>query len=473
MAGPIQFGGLASGLDTKAIIKALVQAEATPIVLLEKQKAGEKQKITQLGTLEGHLKALAKKAQDFASLSGLKATQVNASKEGVAAFNVTGSPASGNYTLDVQQLASADRWAFDGVASPTADLGSGSLSFEYAGTAYSVDFSSGGSLNALAAAITDETDGAVDAKVINTGTGSSPSWQLVLSGKDTGADNAITGIDAGSIAGLGGATQISAAANAVVVVDGLTIQRSTNTFADVIEGLEITLESAGQGPMQVSVGLDQDGMVDRLKEFIDGYNKVIEFINKQSSYSEESGQGGALFGDPALRTIASNLRQAIFSPEVVNGSSAYGSLGMLGIQLQSDGTLQMNESKVKEMLAADTDAFIDFFVDLDGFNNGGAEKGTAAYYQDTTDNRGFFMVLAKSIDKMLDSQTASNGQTYKGLLGARKESLETKVKSIDKNIEQLEMRLEAFEANLVLRFTALEKLLSGMQSQGAFLAQFG
>jgi len=470
--GPIQFGGLASGLDTQAIIAALVNAESTPIAQLASQKTTANNKISLLGTFEGHLKSLQTLAASLSTLGGLQSTKVTANSEGTASFLAKGTPLPGSYSLVVQALAATDRYAFAGVSSALTDLGEGTVDFTYDGQAYSVAVAAdASSLNEIAAAINTQAGAAVTASVINAGTSSSPSYQLVIAGKQSGADFAITGLDASSIAGMGAATQITVAANAEFEIDGLAIQRSSNTFSDVVDGLEITLESVSATPVQVSVGVDTDGIKEKLASFVEAYNKVIDFVNGQSKFSEEGGPSGALFGDPALRTVTTQLSSALYGASSTDSTSGFGQLGLVGIELNTDGTLKINDTKLNAKMAEDIDAFVDFFADLDGFNNGGAAKGTAGYYQDTTADKGLFMTLSKTIDRMLDSQDIGSGNTYKGLLAGRKESLQALIKNLDKRTEELEARLVTFEANLVQRFTALEKLMAGLQSQGAFIAQ--
>ena len=70
MVGGISFGGLGSGLDTGAIIDALLKLESQPIKILEGRKALEQKKIDLLGTLKGHIDALRDKARDMGTLAG-------------------------------------------------------------------------------------------------------------------------------------------------------------------------------------------------------------------------------------------------------------------------------------------------------------------------------------------------------------------------------------------------------------------
>jgi len=58
-----------------------------------------------------------------------------------------------------------------------------------------------------------------------------------------------------------------------------------------------------------------------------------------------------------------------------------------------------------------------------------------------------------------------------GLLASSKTSTEATVSRIDDRIEQLEMRLVKKEETMRAKFTALETLISGMNSQSDFLTQ--
>ena len=75
----ISFGGIASGLDTNAIINALVQSESIPIHQLQAKKSVQQSKLDLIGTFKGHLKALQEKANKLSKLSDFLAFKVNSS----------------------------------------------------------------------------------------------------------------------------------------------------------------------------------------------------------------------------------------------------------------------------------------------------------------------------------------------------------------------------------------------------------
>jgi flagellar hook-associated protein 2 len=471
MSGPISFGGLASGLDTGAIIQALVQAESFPIGLLQTQRNGEQAKLGALNQFEGLVKALQKRAEELSSASGFLANTVTPSQEGIASFTTSGGALAGSYTLEVEQLASASRYAFEAVTDKSADLGGGSVSFDLGGTSYEVEVFAGDDLDDLAAAINEQAGSAVRASVINTSASSTPSYTLVLESRETGLEQSIQNLSVDFGGTIDVDQQLSPGQDARIVLNGLTIERSSNEFGDVIEGLSLTAESLTEAdqPITFSVGIDDEKILETLQGFATAYNAVHSFINGQSTYSEEDGAGGVLFGDSALRTVRSALSSTLFDPSLIDATSSFGSLGLVGIKVGVDGTMTVDEAKVKEKLGEDPEAFADFFVDLDGFDNGGAVNGTAAQYQDTTTDTGLFTKLAKELARLLDDQTTASGTKLSGLLNARKEGINKTISSIDQRIEGLEFRLEGFEAQLVSQFAALEESLAGLQSQQAFL----
>lgn len=457
--GGIQLGGLASGLDTGAIIDAILAAEGRSLRAVENRKKDEQQKLTLLGTFQGLVDKLRDKARDLQSASKFFAHKLSVGEEGVATFTLSGSAEAGAHTLEVLSLASADRWAFAGVADPEAVLGAGTIDFTYGATPYSVTVAAGSDLNDVAAAINSAAGADVTATVVNVGTSSAPSYQLVLAGDDSGADFAITGLSS-SVAGLSGATQVSTAANAQVVIDGLTVERSTNLFSDVLPGVSFTVSRLTQpgASLSFTVDLDPSGIKTNIQEFVDAYNEVIDFVNQQNTFSLEEGAGGELFGDGALDSVRTTLRRALFAVDldtVVADSEGYSTLGLIGIDLQGDGKLEIDDEELEAKLNGNLELFSDFF----------RRVGVAADHGDD----GLFGRVDGMLDDLLDASTAPNGRKVDGLINARKATIGRQIKDYDDEIERLELRLEKLEESLVQKFATLERLMSGLQSQQAFL----
>jgi flagellar hook-associated protein 2 len=475
MFGPIQFGGLASGLDTSAIIDALVGAQRRPIQLLEAEKAEEKAKLDELGSLEKLVDTLRDKAKDLSSLSGFLAHKVTASEEGAIDFTLSGDAPAGSHEISVVSLAKADSLAFDAQAdADTTELGAGTISFDYDGTSYSIDISQAAStLNGIASAINGESEGEVEASVVNVGTEQTPSYRLVLSGQDTGTDFAVQNLSVTGTA-LGTQEALTTASNAEVTVNGLSVQRSGNLFDGVLDGISMSIVGAQEGEtISFSVEPDVEGVQANLQEFVDAYNEVIGFIDDQSDYDEDSGAGGELFGDSVLQTLRRTLQRALFNVDtavVQADTEGYSTLGLIGVDVDTDGRLSIDEDELSSKLTGDLDAFADLFVDTDGFDNGGAAEGTLDYYVDTTTDSGLFETMWREIDRIVDSTVSTGGDTLKGLFGRRKDTFNANISRADDQIEALEGRLERFEADLIQRYAALEETMASLNAQQSYVA---
>lgn len=491
MAGGITVGGLGSGLDTQAIIQALLNVERIPINQLEAKKAAAQKKIDLLGTFKTQVQALRDKAADLGNLSKFSSFKVTPSIESAATFSASGTAIAGSHSLLVQSLSQSDRWAFDAVADPAVALSPAdgeTVSFTANGTNYSVGLTAAASsLNDIAAAINTTAGADVTASVVNAGTTAAPSWKLVVASKESGKDfrisnlaSTVTGL---TIDGTGPAVDgsplsrnnIVVGSNAVALVDGLTVERDDNDFSDVVEGVSIQLTEADPSTtVTFTVEPDKEAIKGRIQEFIDAYNSVRTFIKQQSTYDPEAGPGGALFGDSVLRTVQRTLNGALFNQTTaqVNADTlGYGTLRLVGIETNSDGTLKIDPTVFDDKIDANLDAFTDLFVDRDGFNNGGAAVGTPAYYVDTTTDSGLGATLSRAIDAVVKSYQSTGGSFSDGVFDARTKSINETIRSYTDQIARNEARVERLGDQLTARFAALESLMGQLQSQGQFLDQ--
>jgi flagellar hook-associated protein 2 len=485
----ISFGGLASGINSGQIIDQLVKLESLPIDKLQAEKKGEQEKLKAIGDFKTLVKDLQKQAKTLSTLSDFLTFTVTPSQEGVASFAATGSAAAGAHTLSVTKLAAIDRWAFNGVATSTADLATGAgqtVSFTVGGTAYSIDVAQdGSSLEDIAAAINQEAGADVTASVVNAGTETAPSWKLVLTSDESGSDHRITGI-ASTIGGLtidatgpdASGTALSAnnlvvGSNATAVIDGLTVERTSNDFNNVLPGVSITVQSADPATtIHFSVEADDTAIKKKLQGFVDAYNKVITFANDQSKYSKEEGPGGKLFGDSLLSSVRKSLTTALFDVPIatVQGDlEGYSTLGLVGIKTIDDGTLQIDSATLDDKLSENLESLANLFVDSDGFSNGGAAVNTPEYYVDVTPDSGLAATLDREIDRLFKTFTNSSGNVFKGIFDSRNEAINRKIKDIDKSIESKQYYIEQFQQNLIAKFAKLEDVLGGLNAQGAAL----
>jgi len=471
----ITFSGLGSGIDTASLVERLVQLEGLRKAQLESKKeiAQDKQKaISKLQTL---VKALQSQAEGMSQSSEFLKLKGAASREGVLSFDVSSNAVQGSHSIEIQQLAAYDRWAFDAVGDPDVDLAGASgesITFTAGGTNYSVAIDpSTSSLKEIASAINTAASADVSASVVNVGTTATPSWKLVVASKESGAAGRVTGLTS-TIAGLtidgtspvpGSGTPVSTnnltvGTNAKALVDGLLVERDTNEFEGVIEGFSFTAQSADVGnPVDVSIEPDNAAIKSALKAFTEAYNEVVKFVNEQNTYSKDGGAGGALFGDSAVSIVRSKIRDSLFAvnlADVQADTEGYSTLGLVGIEVEKDGTLSIDDAKLDEKITANLGALAALFTDDDG--EAGVDTGVAAK-------------LEAAIAALVDRGVGPNGEGLKSLFGAKDESLTRMISELDDRIAEEESRLDKYEETMRLRFANLENVMAQLNSQSSAL----
>lgn len=499
----ISFSGLGSGLDTNAIVRQLVAIERLPIQTLQSRRGTEQRRLDLVGQLGDLVKTLQNRADDLSTPEKFFAFTASISDENAAGVTTNSLAEEGTHTLDVQRLAAIDRWAFDAVASRDVNLTSEAneqISFKVGTTDYTLTVDpDNSSLDQLAGQIEDMTGGDVDASVVNTGTESSPSYQLVLASDASGEEGRITDIFSNiGQTGAGGdspltiaysapdtegnatsANNITVGNDALAVINGLTVRRSTNSFSDVLVGITIDVRALTEsGEATITIDPDRAAVRSQIDSFVNAYNEVVDFINQQNTFTPGEGEdagttGGLLFGDSLLGNVRRSIRSALFDvdPSVVAADTeGFSTLTLVGIQQDRDGKLSVDSTTFDEKFTENLPALMDLFADTDGFDNGGAEPNTPEYYQDTTADGGLMNQLSRAIDQMFGVLDANEDITVQGIFDVREDAINATIERYDEQITRREDRLETYEETLILRFARLEELMGGLNAQGAALA---
>jgi flagellar hook-associated protein 2 len=447
MASPITFGGLASGLDTKAIIAALVAVEGRKVDFLKSSKSAYQKKVgalDELGTKLSKLKDALEKLADR-DLFVARKSSLSDGGEDVLSASVQGDAAVGTYSIAVTGLAQSSFLRSAGQADANASLGlGGSFSIQVGSTTTNVTIdSSNDSLNGMRDAIND-ADAEVQASVVFDGT----DYHLELRGRETGLANAVTLLaePQGGSGPVLNVAQVRAAADAQFSIDGQAYTSPTNNVTGAIQGVTLQLlddQAVGAAPVQLTVVDDFEGVKEQLQGFVDAYNDVIKFMNDQQR-ARSSGDEGVkpLAGESTLRSIR-NAFTSILATQIA-GAEYYPSLGTLGIKTTSDGTLKLDAVKLEEAVGEDLDEVVQMFTDA---------------------TQGVGVKLLAAVEQRTDS--------VDGILKLRKDAFQETMRSLDRRIARAEDSLEVFEASLVRRFSQYEQLIGSLQAQGQSLGTFG
>jgi flagellar hook-associated protein 2 len=441
LASPITFGGLASGLDTKAIIAALVGVEGQKVTLLQNQQSAFKDKVSAFDSLLGKLNALQTALGKIADPNQFLAFAAHVSSGGDSFFTATpqGSARAGTYQIAVSAIAQSTFLRSAGAADANASLGlSGDLVLHVGttDTTIAVD-ATNDSLFGVRDAI-NKSGAAVDATVVFDGT----QYHLELRGRDTGLANAASVTSEPTAAAGGtalGLTQLRAASDAAFTVDGQSYTSASNTVNGAIEGVSLQLlegQVTGASPIQLSITESVDKIQQQISDFVSAYNSVVSYMNDQSAPRTASTDPiKPLSGESAL----SSLRLAFGSvlSSATDFTTRYTTLSSIGIASQNDGTLAFDTTKFQDAIGKDVD-------------------GVRSLLTDATQGLG---------KKMLDAVKLRTDPAV-GLFQSRENALNEQISGLDKRIRLQQDDLSRYEDSLVQKFAAYETLIGQLKAQG-------
>ncbi|MCB9884185.1 MAG: flagellar filament capping protein FliD [Planctomycetes bacterium] len=449
----ISFGGLASGLDTKAIISALVAVEQRPITQLQAKKTSLTKQKSLFGDLKGLLDKLTTAAKALKSTTEFLAMKATSSDEDVLKASASSSATPGSYTFTVERLATGQVNATTGSASATAAVAAVGFEFtlDVGGNQVPITTDDPPTLQGIANQI-NAAGQAVRAQVIDTGNqanGGANRYQLVLSATEIGSAGGFSlSIDPGEdptaiafVNDLSAGVKSDAQDAKIVLNGGIEVYRSSNTVSDLFNGLTLDLKATSTTPVTVTVSTDAEETSKKVEAFVEAYNKVVDFMAEQNKVSEEGKASGPLFGDVTLRSIRSSLRNIVGGQVETTGNEAYQLFSQIGITSDRDGKLTFNKSKFEEALGTDENAVANIFTDA---------------------TNGISTRLETQIDLYTDS--------VDGLIKARSDGFDRQVKNTTDRIDQAERRLELYQKQLEVKYANLESLLSKLQGQGSGLS---
>lgn len=361
--------GAGSGIDTLNLVKQLTEIERAPKAnrLDTKENTLEAQ-ISGYGTLKSSLAAFQDLLGPLADPDTFNARAASfPDTDVITPVSLDANAQIGSYQIEVLSVAQAQSLAGGAVADKDAQLSStGSMTIQFGEWAYdgndtptsfaqndsraalTIEVEATDTLQDIADKINEEESG-VQANVLQV----DGQYQLLLT-PPSGASNALqVTVDDASLADFEfnattqGMTETQQAQDAELKVNGLSVFRDTNDIEDVITGFEFTLNKASPGDkLSFSVTEDKSTAEQAVRDFVEGYNVLLESINAlTSSESDESGEdsvAGQLSNDPTTKSILSEIRSVISS--TISGiESGYNALTNVGIRTELDGTLAIDE----------------------------------------------------------------------------------------------------------------------------------
>jgi flagellar hook-associated protein 2 len=361
MAVPLfNIGGLASGLDTSAIIDSILKVERSPIDTLETRKYNHQLEDNAWSMINTRYSAIRSALNDLDTVSELNGFALGtSSNESAVSVTVTGAASAGTTSFTVDQLATNHQLASSTTfAASDALVGPGDFVITVDGTDHTITTNSDTTLSQLASEI-NGLDIGVSASVISI---DGSTYKLTLSSDETGDANTFT--TSGSVASLATMDLLQQGVDAEVTLgsgaSALTLSRSSNKITDLIAGATIELKSTTTTAVSITTQRDVDGTVSAISKLMDEVNSALEIIAQATKYSPDDDTAAPLVGNSTARSLAIDLRSAISA--TLKSGATYPIAASVGIQLNRDGTFDVDESKLRQALEADFDAVVDLLV---------------------------------------------------------------------------------------------------------------
>lgn len=459
MAALINFSGIASGIDSASLIKALLNRErAARVAPLEDRITSLEERNSVFDELTNLLEKLKSAADGFRSINGSvlakNATSADETKVTALAEN---SATNGTYSVTVSQLARNATSSFNDRFSATTSVINSSINNGASSANRTVTVTTGtGTETETVGIVIDNTttisdfvddfnaaSSKTEASLVNVGTSSSPSYAVVFTSINPGTEKGQLAVSVGSeiqTAGAGAftASTLNQAQNATLSVSGINgnITRSSNQISDILPGL--TLNLVATGSTTVTIGDDPETTLSAVQDFVDAYNEIVKFIKendlitRQEDGEEVSNVFGPLAEESLDESILSSLREALIDAGQSGGTVNI--LADLGITTARDGTLDFDQETFKTALVSDPESTREITQTLG--ENLAAVNGTIAQYT--------------RFGGLIDNTQSLNTQH---------------ISDLQDRIEQVELSLIRQEEDLTKRFARLESLIGQLSSQ--------
>ncbi len=379
----IQSLGVGSGIDTGNMVRQLTEIErSAPQQRIDTKRELTETKISDYGLMNSALSTLQAAADILVEPEGLfSKTASFTDSDALSPSSLSTEVPAGIYNFEVEQIASAQAMAFAEFASTSAEVGEGTLTFNFGNWTRDVDDldtdldtteplsftqdtdhesatitidAENNSLEGLKDAIND-ADMGVTASIVHTGTG----YKLSILA-ESGANNElqIVATESGD-PGLANfkfdetvpSVETQIGQDALIAINGLQVSRSSNTVDDIVNGLTLDIYKADPGQtMTVTVEDDKEFAAQNIRDFVTAYNTFLEALDPlfgTREVEDEDGNTetavGSLSTDSLGKSILSRIRTTIASaiPGLVD--SDYTSLTNIGIRTELDGSLSIND----------------------------------------------------------------------------------------------------------------------------------
>lgn len=469
--------GIGSGLQANDIVSKLVALESQPITDLQTASAKVQTKISAYGAIQSAVSSVRDAVRTLTSSDIWGATTATSADATSVAATTSSGAQTGTYSVDVTALAKPQSVvSATALASSSSLVGAGTLNISLGtwsnsnstftpnagATAVQITVTATDTLASVRDKINSSNSG-VKASIITDSSGARLVMQSATTGEANGFQITSTDADGGNTDATGlsalaydpssatsGTTLTQAASDATATINNIPVKSATNTLSDVVSGLTITLGKVTTGPgittgpINITVTQDTAAITKAITDFATAYSTMASLIKEDTKYDDSTKTAGVLQGDSGALSVQTQFRQILGSQS--GNSSMFTTLSSVGLEIQTDGTLKVNTTKLTSAMA-----------------NVGDVKKLFANADSTDSTKDGVMTKLRTLTNDL---LASDG-----LLTSRTAGLTQTITDNQERQDTMQARVDLYEKRLKAQYASLDTIMANLNSTSSYVTQ--
>ncbi|MDC2865749.1 MULTISPECIES: flagellar hook-associated protein 2 [unclassified Bacillus (in: firmicutes)] len=364
--------------------------------------------------------------QTFKDLAAFKGNQknVNLSQDGYVSIQANESAITGTFNIEVKQLAERHQIASGTIADLNAKIGvDETIKINGKEMQLTVDMTYKDMINKINNGGYGVSAYTLGDKIFVSSTKEGTSGAITL---EDGANNFLknSGFLITKVDGTTAMNEINPAKNSIYTINGIEETSESNTV-DKLPGVTIHLEKVTPLNQPIKFTVEDSNIKDSadiIKKMVSDYNKTV------STMDLYGGKGGSLQGQTIMQTI----RQAMNDAVTFAKDGKY--LFSFGIEMNKDGTMKVDETKLTQALKEDSEAAKQFFFGADGIGK----------------------QMEAKLDKIFGDQ---------GIIGDHVKVLDEQITKLDRKIQDIDLQNKQKQESIVDKYSKLEQQLSMLNYQ--------
>jgi flagellar hook-associated protein 2 len=272
---------------------------------------------------------------------------------------------------------------------------------------------------------------------------------------------------------------LSVARDAVVVMDGIEVKRSSNNINDLIPGVNLVARGVSDRPVTLGVESDRESVKNAIFSLVGNYNRLMAEVNvlirsddriiQELSYLTTEEQGelkkrlGVFSGDSTLNQLKNNLQRIVGGPYPTMADRDLSMLTQIGIGTDVRGAGSgsgYDPSRLRGYLEVDEgildnalDTQLQAIQQLFGYDSDGD------------------LIVDSGVAYSLENISKPYVETG-GIISLKTGTIDSRITQDQRRIETLDRQLAAKEAALKLQYGQMEGAYNRMEQMSTSLDQF-